>query len=184
MRFTTTSKRKAWSIVVGIFALSGALWVFSGVREPSYQDRPLDFWLRALDSQSDSDPALQAIDAIGPKSIPALIHRLRDTDSRLKLRALNLAVRLGAIDRSRMTERLASTRRSQAVTAFTRLGARAKPAIPDLLKLTEDGDSQRQMDAWRALAGVAGDDINRYLTTKPVQLHSAEVRGESLLKPQ
>jgi hypothetical protein len=167
-------------IIVGVVVLSAVLWGSTGVRDPSYQGKPLGFWLRALDGQGDRDAALHAIDAIGAASIPSLLHRLEATDSSIKLKVLNLGVRLGAIDLSRAVALSASTRRSEAVAAFTRLGTQAKAAIPELLKLTQNPDSNIRTSAWQALAQVAGDDFNRYLTTKPVPLQSEEERVESL----
>jgi hypothetical protein len=67
--------------------------------------------------------------------------------------------------------------RNEAVAAFTRLGSRARAAIPDLLMLTQDTDSQMQAAAWQALAQVAGDDFGSFLNSTPVDLgHKSKSR--------
>ena len=177
--FVGACRSKASTVIVGALILSAAIWMFTPTLEPSFQGRPLGFWLRALNQDSNRDAALQAIDAIGVKSIPFLLKRLSASDSRMKLRILNLGVSLEAIDRWDAVDLCSSARHSEAIAAFTYLGARAKAAIPKLLTLTESRDPRVRTSAWAALAQVVGDDITRYLRTKP-QPVSEDVRVESL----
>ena len=172
-------KRKTWSVIAAFAILVAGLWIFSN-KEPSYQGHTLSYWLQALDRQSERDIALEAIDTIGVESIPLLLSKLNEVDSSLKLRLLDWLVRSRAIDDLRAKEISASTRRHGAVVAFTRLGVVTKQAIPDLLILTKSQNAEISRDAWRALAGVVGEDINRYLVSIPLVLQSGDVKSESL----
>lgn len=148
--------------------LVAALWLFRSSHEPRYRDASLSFWMAALDRPADHAAAVEALDAIGVEAIPTLLSYLGQADSQFGRKLSELAGRVGIFKRPAGPEYSATSRRKQAVFAFERLGPRARIAIPSLLRLTESHDSALQTDAWRALAGVVGDNIDRYLTTKPV----------------
>lgn len=156
-----------------------ALWVWSGAREPSHQGKPLSFWLGEL-SGPDREGALEALDAIGPKAIPALLRRFQARDSIVKLQALRVAYRVGLIEHSRVVRGLASDRRREGAEGLIRLGERAKPAVPELLKLTEHDDSSIRALAWEVLAVVAGDEFEKHLRTEPMNAQAVETQAEDL----
>ena len=164
-------------VIVGVTVLLAAFISSIVFGEPRYKDHTVSFWLAALDRPEDRVTALAALDSIGSKAIPTLLRQLGQRESLVRRRVLVLALRFPFIHRAIGADRSASFRK-QAVLGFERLGPLASSAIPELLHLTNDADERVRNDAWRALAGVVGDGIDRYLTTTPL-LPGPEVKIES-----
>ncbi|MBL9171438.1 MAG: hypothetical protein JNN07_27140 [Verrucomicrobiales bacterium] len=173
-------KRVMRFLMIGVALLLAA--IVSSIRptEPLYQDQTVSFWLAALDRPEDRVAALAALDSIGSQAIPTLLGHLGQRQSRIRSGLLRLAPRVLFVQRAFGADRSASVRK-QAVLGFERLGPRANSAIPQLLRFTNDADEGVRNDAWRALAGVVGDGIDRYLTTTRLAPGS-EVSTEPLTK--
>jgi HEAT repeat protein len=104
--------------------------------------------LRQVDGQT-----RKAIETIGTNGLDTLLTRLQSRDSRPR-RFIHLwEYRLGLLDAGGIL--IAEQRRGQAIEAFYRLGDKARPAIPALLKLTHDANPMTRSAAKFALGGVA-----------------------------
>jgi hypothetical protein len=127
--------------VVGIAVLA---WHACSVREPSYQGRSLTKWLDEYNRAGAMDktgPVSEAIRAMGTNSLPFLLTYLRQKDPRWKSELINIshfAQRRGykGIPGLRRTQYL-----SPALLALKALGPKARPIIPELLKMFENPNS-------------------------------------------
>ncbi len=120
-------------------------------REPVYQDRPLSAWLDDLmmgHYGAQHDAAEEAIWQIGTNAIPHLLRRVAAVDSwtQRKLQSLNRRQSL-----IHFPVHYASDGREPAKRAFEALSARAKPAIPDLLRIAQTTDDKDVAEAARSI---------------------------------
>lgn len=134
----------------------GALWAFSLAwlalmqslldgGEPVYQGKTLTSWLSDFDfgrfqdaaKTAKNEAAERAVEAIGPAAVPVLVERL-NTKSLASKRFLE---RIESLQRQEKTEEASNLVGSSmvddinTVAAFRILGAKAKPAIPELIEL-------------------------------------------------
>lgn len=126
-------------------------------REPEYQGRPLSAWLRDLTSPSPavSQPARQAVLALGTNALPALERHLRARDSWLGQWVTTAQGRLPHrvwVRAMQVTRaRNALERRWQAAVALSVLGPAAAPALPALVRALEDPEPRVATTAAEAL---------------------------------
>jgi len=116
--------------------------------------------------------ANQALAELGTNHLDLLVKRLQAKDSPVMLRMWQLADRLGIGEFSEY--RYAKFRRGQALSAFQYLGSRATPAVPRLLELTNDRDTNIQLVAWSALERVSPEEFHKH--PHPLVIEHAPVR--------
>jgi HEAT repeat protein len=129
--------RRRISVAVLLVAITFAVaWFLSG---PSYQGRPLHAWLKDLDDQHPgpkNDAANEAVRHIGHNAVPEIISLLESRDSSLGQRFLKWLSDHHVV-KSAYTPVLENHRR--AMQACYVIGPEAKPAIPALIALLNDG---------------------------------------------
>jgi HEAT repeat protein len=125
-------------------------------REPVYQRKRLSDWLRELDSwpAKSSEPATQAIRAIGTNALPYLISVLQSEDSALKVKLVEFIRRQSLI---RLRLRFADENCDAAYKALLILGQRATNAIPDIGRMINERNMSGR--ATMALFAIGGDSI-------------------------
>jgi HEAT repeat protein len=128
-------------ILIGLaFALIGsglAIVLIIGPAEPSHQGKPLSFWLEEIGDnkpETNRDDARQAIRAIGTNAIPWLIADLRLDEPKWKRVLMQWMLKQPLV---KVNYRTPDARSSQAAWAFQALGAIARPAIPELVKMLD-----------------------------------------------
>ena len=169
-------------LIVGLGAL---LWLTMASREPSYHDKPLNFWLsRATDSgtvlYNQKDPNViecrETIRSIGTNAIPMLLRILKAKDSAVKKVAMDLVERQ---DYVKFPIRSAEDQKQKAQAGFYLLGdlaSNAAPALPQSFVSTSDlpPDMDDHIVAWMC----------SYFDRTPIDIchHRAAGRnGESLV---
>ena len=113
-------------------------------REPSYQGRPLHAWLKDLDDRHPgptNDAANEALRHIGRDAVPEIIGLLERRDSDLRQRFLKWLSDHHVV-KSAYTPVLENQHR--AVHACYVIGPEAKPAIPALISLLNEGGYVRR----------------------------------------
>jgi hypothetical protein len=103
--------------------------------------------------------ACKALDKIGTNHLSILVARLKLKDTRFMPLVWDWAERMSIIHDAEI--RSAKLRRGQALHAFSYLGARARPVVPQLLELTTNQNSNTQLLAWSALERVAPDEFHK-----------------------
>jgi HEAT repeat protein len=138
-----------------IFVLSGLLWFLTRQLhpEPAYRGKPLTLWLRTYAPSSPSgrgspawSEADDAVRHIGTNSIPILLKMLRASDSKLKLRLVELVQKQRLIKLHFVP---ATVLNIEASRAFVALGDTAKDAVPGLMKIYDERisiESQRTVE--------------------------------------
>lgn len=150
--------RKGRAIVVCILAaiiVGGVVTSASRRHEPVYQNKRLSEWIDELDGWPGSRKRSQAVRAlreIGTNAVPYLMHSLGASDSRLKMKLIQVARKQTVV---KLPFRLAHERQAMVLRAFYYLGADSKSAIPALNKLL---DNPRTSDtAIHALFGIGNE---------------------------
>jgi hypothetical protein len=103
--------------------------------------------------------AHKALDTIGTNHFSMLVARLQSQDSRVMTIVWVWAERMHIIHDAEI--HLAKLRRGQALHAFSYLGARARPVVPQLLALTTNQNANTRLLAWSALERVALDEFHK-----------------------
>ena len=158
--------------------------------EPTFEGRSLSYWMDQLPSvdigvdgrsesmhlpgwyltsaeavadqgrvRSNITQACKALDTIGTSHLSLLIARLQVQDSRALTTFWVWAERVRIIHDAEI--HLAQFRRGQALHAFSYLGARARPIVPQLLELTTNQNTNTRLLAWSALERVAPDEFHK-----------------------
>jgi len=109
--------------------------------------------------RSNIQQAHRALDKIGTNFLSILVARLKLKDSGVMIMVWNWAERLQIIDDAGYPS--AHFRRGQALHAFTYLRGRARPAVPQLLELTTNQNTNTQLLAWSALELVAPAEFHK-----------------------
>jgi hypothetical protein len=134
-------KKLAFFIVLLAALVGGLIWLAMPPPEPSYQGKPLSYWLARCEEnggmQDDSkDPKIiecrDAILHIGTNGIPVLLRMLRATDSRLKTTITDLA---GKQDFIHVPIHTAEEHNIKAEIGFQVLGDLATNAAPALIDI-------------------------------------------------
>lgn len=159
--------------------------------EPTFEGRSLSYWMDQLPSidigidgrgesihlpgwyqssaeaiadegrvRSNIAQACKALDAIGTNHLSMLVARLQVQDSRVMTTVWDWAERMRIIHDAESHS--AKLRRGQALHAFSYLGARARPVVPQLLELTTNQNTNTQLLAWSALERVAPDEFHKW----------------------
>jgi hypothetical protein len=121
--------------------------------EPSYEGRPLSFWLDQLTSSRSSPEwshAQLAVTQIGTNGLPVLLAMLSKRDSEARLSVQTFLER-----QSVFHFRSADEYHLMARNGFCVLGRAAKSAEPQLVKLSGDKDPDISRTAVAALMDVA-----------------------------
>ncbi|PYK97465.1 MAG: hypothetical protein DME19_16230 [Verrucomicrobia bacterium] len=151
-------KRNRAIAVVALLAvlIMGTAFLALRPREPVYQGKPLSEWIDRLGVGTDEQiqVAEEAVRRIGTNGLPALIRMIDSEDSWLKKKIMQLAQKQSLLSVPLVSGRIDQFR---AVNAFHVLGAEAKPASSDLLKLVENGPDPVRSYALSALADVGPD---------------------------
>lgn len=176
------------AIIIGtvLLAFATGLAVFMPTTEPTFEQKPISYWLNQLPSRllapdgrgygislpgpvgtatetrsnQGRKQAFKALDAIGTNCLPILLARIQTKDIGFMKPVWNWAERWRMVEASSARE--ASFRRGQALTAFAYLGSRARPITPHLLELTNNPDTNLQFMAWYALEAVAPDELRKH----------------------
>ena len=186
---TSRPKLIRYSLLALILIVAGILTYVFLTREPTYEGKPLSYWLDQLPctflvdgghsrtspfayktvAEADADRArveevtrraLQAISTIGPNHLDMLVARLQTSDSRVKTTLQRWAVRVGLMKRMPIMD--TQMRRGQALTAIVELDYRARPIVPQLLELTESRDTTARMAAEHVLTKIAPDQFREH----------------------
>lgn len=124
-----------WPVLLGFVAALGAMiWLVRELqhREPVYQGRPLDAWLRQFDEPYNSTNYLAAREAIlhmGTNVLPHLERRLRHRDWRYYRQWINLKAKLNIPRGPANYDYLWHRRAAKACGQFGEAGATAFPAM-------------------------------------------------------
>ena len=150
-------RRRLGLIVVLGVAITAAAFFALRPREPVYQGKPLSEWIDRLNVGSDEQiqVAEEAVRHLGTNGLPALIRMIDSEDSWLKTKIMQLAEKQSFLKLPLVSGRIDQFR---AVNAFHVLGAEAKPASSDLLKLVENGPDAVRCFALCALADIGPDE--------------------------
>jgi len=148
-------KRKWFIVLAGILLFFGLCSTVSRLRAPSYEGRPVTYWLKEVGSQSERDAstATKAIREIGTNALPVLL-----TLSRSKGGPDALIQHLARIWPS-IGSHTAEERRELAIDGFRSLGSMAEPVVPGLI--SNLSDPELAMTAEQALAQIGGPAVNQ-----------------------
>ena len=136
--------RRILLMALFLAAVGGMAWLLlsSGQPEPVYQGKPLRFWLEGYNGRNNSQPhpgvpthaqADEAVEAMGTNAIPGLLRRLRQHDSRIKLKIWGLLLRYHFIKTPLIPRNLDW----EAYFGFEALGDEASNAVPQLIAIYE-----------------------------------------------
>ncbi len=126
--------RRLLLLALLIAAVGVVVWiVLRPDPEPTYQGKPLTYWLDGFVSGNPSpDEATEAVRQIGTNAIPTLLRLLRAGDSKFKLKLIQLSQKQHVIN---IKLKYAGTRQKEGFYGFVALGALAKSAVPALLEI-------------------------------------------------
>jgi HEAT repeat protein len=121
------------AIVVGMID-----WLVLRTREPAYHEKSLSVWLREAYEPGRVNPEIEtAIRQIGTNALPRLLSLVKAKDSAFKRTLLTLLRRQSLIVIRMQSE---EERHGMAMAGFQVLGPTAKPAVPALINLLNDGE--------------------------------------------
>jgi HEAT repeat protein len=121
--------------------------------EPTYQGKPLTYWLDIYGAESSDEAQLKAAEAmrqIGTNTIPTLLRMLNAKDSRFKLSIMQLAYKQHLI---KINWRIAQSQNNEALIGFTLLGPQGKSAVPALIEIYNERRPGPHNDP-AAIAGI------------------------------
>jgi hypothetical protein len=152
----------AVALVVGFVAL-----VWHGPREPSHQGISLSEWLsayRPIGARAPgSQQAADAVRHIGTNALPFLVSWIEDyrNPPPWRARLLSYAWKPGSPGRKILLETIAKpeVRAERASWGFQILGEAARPAIPDLVRVANQGDPGSSTAATAALVYLGKDAL-------------------------
>ncbi len=136
---TGWKKRAGLMALFLIVAFGGFVWLVMPPAEPSYQGKPLSYWLSRYEeirgtTDDEKDPKViecrDAVHHIGTNAIPTLLRMLRAKDSRLRIGMMNLVEKQNFIHIPFST---VQGQEQKAETGFYLLGDLASNAVPALI---------------------------------------------------
>ncbi len=161
-------KRRVLVVAVLVAVVGAGFWLFGPrePREPTYQGRPISSWLdqRREMSRSPIGPAEltaflesdKAVRSLGPAAVPLFVKWLGKSDYRLVEVAERVQRGFGLPTIVQSNER----NRKHAVEGFHSLGAAAKSAYPEIVKIALGSpDFGQRLDAGAALRMTDPDAI-------------------------
>jgi hypothetical protein len=134
---------------VGAFGWLG--WQVWPNREPVYRDEPLSYWLKGFDIGYNSPgkpsyhEAVEAVRQASTNSLPTLLRMLRSRDSDLNHRLIRLAQKQPVIKVNYVS---ADRQRWAAREGLVALGLNAKPAIPQLIEISQEETSRVELNKY------------------------------------
>jgi hypothetical protein len=122
-------------VLVASFACLIALFILN--REPSHSGASLSDWLDRLSSSNETDreTARVAVQQMGSKTVPHLLRMLRQKDSAIKIKLVNLLAKQSVI---RVRFSWSAQQHERAVRGFQALGPAGKGATVPLIALLND----------------------------------------------
>src|SRR5579872_1926938 len=140
-----------------VTVVGGFAWLVSSQlgTEPVYQGKPLNFWLKGFNGDTNS-VATKAFRAMGTNAIPILIERLRYKDPIIKAKLLRLANRNSFYE---FSFRRDSDINLEAALALRVLGEQAKTALPQLEQLAKSKDEDTAVNSLLAMSYMGTEAI-------------------------
>ncbi len=137
--------------------------------EPTYQSRPLSYWLKGFYPGNPDPTQKQAVDAvtqIGTNAVPTLVRMLQQKDSKLKLRLIQLIQMQHWVH---FNFESSEKRHLEALAGLAFLGPKAKSAVPVLLEIYNEhhpGPYDNSLTMAQLLANMgpaAADAVPRFV---------------------
>jgi hypothetical protein len=170
--FVVTRKRRTLLTLVAIVALMTlAALVLSGPKEPTYCGKSLTAWLMSYRTPigamapTVSQEAANAIRHIGTNGLPCLLHWVQEDPTlppwKQKIFDVVYRWKLGDPDREFLLRSLAERqlRAGYAIWGFVILGEAARSAIPDLVRVANEGSPMCANGAACALGYLGKDAV-------------------------
>ena len=124
-------------------------------REPEYQGKALNYWVKEMQNLNDDRAARQAVHQIGPRGIPFLMSAAAREDSVLRRWYRDAWPHLPGIIQRRLHKPDDRTQELRRIAyAYAEIGP---PAIPPLTRMFADRDSGVRVNAFIGLARMRGD---------------------------
>src|SRR5215471_14117496 len=130
-------RRLAWLAAALVLAGGASWYFFSRNPEPTYQDKPLSFWLsqEGQSSQKTEREMIAAVQAIGPPAVPFLVEAITRESFGLKGFYRNTWIKLPLWAQRRLPPpKPGQVDRWRAIRALRSMGVAAEPAVPDLIR--------------------------------------------------
>jgi len=120
-----------------VLAGSACWYFFCRDTEPTYQGKPLSFWLsqEGQDQQKTEREMIAAVQAIGPPAVPFLVKAITRESFGLKGFYRDTWMRLPFWAQRRLPQpKPGHVERWRAIRALRSMGPAAEPAVPDLIR--------------------------------------------------
>jgi HEAT repeat protein len=179
--------------IAGLCVLAAILVVKLTNPGPNYHQHSVKFWVGELAAPEPRrrDEAAAAFQALGSKSVPALVKLLGHRDSFLRQKAWEVAsklpTRLAAFVRRQAGPLEATAARRGAARALTLLGPQAHAAAPALGQALHDTDQQVRWEVAQALGHLGPTGVPALasvLADKDPQLRYCAVSGLGCANPE
>jgi HEAT repeat protein len=177
-------KRRILFIAMFVVVLGGVAWVVfrpHGPPEPTYQGKPLSYWLRGYRGSFNAPTprdADKALDNIGTNAIPTLLRLLQEPeDPKWKLKLIAMVQKQHLIKTDFVT---APQRNLAAALAFSYLGDKASNAVPALVEILDREITVYPSKPW--LAGTALGGMGRAARPAATLLSRAATNGDPGLR--
>jgi HEAT repeat protein len=181
--------RKPFVIVIIIVITIVGCWELCKPAEPSYEKKPLSFWLANYVPGTEGGPSQQEADkamrAVGTNAIPTLLRLVQEKESPLKLKWYELLKWLDDQYAFKTKYSLAWERNYEGFAGFKALGADARVAVPDLIKIYDRNVSPDSRTAAIFSLGAIGPSANsavpsllKWLAAKPNDFDLLQALGE------
>lgn len=155
------------AIIAGLLLVTVVIvWRVLPNSEPAYLGHPISYWIEPWHHHGTEPPEREAAAyaAMDEDAVRWLAHQLRWQPSKLKEGFARLLNRFGDFTTDRDYD---GGRRFAALRALTRLGPRAKAAIPELAALSQTkvelNRDQIRVESTAALVLIRGDSLQPYL---------------------
>jgi hypothetical protein len=135
------------------FVIAGILLLVYGRHEPTFEGKPLGFWLQSMDSLSSRDhrEANRALLKMAPSPLPAVLKKVVTKDPTWKMKLMALMRKQSLI---KIKFHSWNDQRRLAARAFRVFGPMAAPATPTLISALADPDPSVRECAAQALGGI------------------------------